>query len=72
MAKNSDHSDIEIKSAKRLADLGHKVYLLPRTRKTASPEMIIDNEIGEMKRLGFDVKKSTTIETMKTEIKKAG
>ena len=29
MAKNSDHSDIEIKSAKRLADLGHKVYLLP-------------------------------------------
>ena len=72
IAKNSDHSNIEIKSAKRLADLGHKVYLLPETLRAKNPEMIIDDEIGEMKRLGFDVKKSTTIETMKTEIKKAG
>ncbi|MGF7110452.1 phage minor head protein, partial [Treponema pedis] len=72
MALNAEHNDNEIASAKRLAELGHKVYLLPRTYKSSSPDMIIDNEIGEIKRLGFDIKKSTTIETMKTEIKKAG
>ncbi len=72
IALNAEHNDDEIASAKRLAELGHKVYLLPRTKKAKSPDMIIDNEIGEMKRLGFDIKKSTTIGTIKAEIKKAG
>ena len=49
MAQNSEHNDAEINSAKRLADLGHKVYLLPKNDKTKSPDMIIDDELGEIK-----------------------
>ncbi|MGP1459463.1 MAG: hypothetical protein ACTTKL_09155, partial [Treponema sp.] len=39
----------ELAAAKRLADLGHKIYLLPRTHKTASPDMLIDDELGDIK-----------------------
>ena len=46
-----EHNDNEIASAKRLADLGHKVYLLPRSDFASSPDMLIDNEIGEMKHI---------------------
>ena len=67
MAKNSDHSDIEIKSAKRLADLGHKVYLLPRSDFASSPDMLIDNEIGEMKHIHTDTRR-----TIREHIRKGG
>ena len=39
--------------------------------KTKSPDMIIDNEIGEMKSFGFDGKIPTK-NTIKSEIKDAG
>ncbi|UTC62588.1 minor capsid protein [Treponema sp. OMZ 787] len=50
-AANSKHNPEEIASAKRLADEGHKVYLLPRSDSASSPDMIIDDEIGEMKHI---------------------
>lgn len=49
-AQNADHDESEIRNAKRLADLGHKVYLLPRSNAVKSPDMIIDNELGEIKK----------------------
>ena len=51
MAVNADHDADEIAVAKRLADLGHQVYLLPRSDLTSSPDMLIDNELGEIKRI---------------------
>ncbi|WP_252714607.1 phage minor head protein [Treponema phagedenis] len=51
VSKNWEYSEKEMQSAKRLADLGHTIYFLPRTYKTSSPDMIIDNEIGEMKHI---------------------
>ncbi len=72
-ALNAEHDDLELASAKRLADMGHKIYLLPTTRKNKSPDMIIDNELGEMKGFGYDEKHpNTTQQTMQTEIKRAG
>lgn len=72
-ALNAEHNPEEIASAKRLADSGHQVYLLPRSGSVSSPDMIIDNEIGEIKGFGFDKKyQYTTKGTMQTEIKKAG
>ena len=62
-----EHNDNEIASAKRLADLGHKVYLLPKTYKSSSPDMIIDNEIGEMKHIHTDTRK-----TIREHIRKGG
>ena len=50
-AENSDHNVDELAAARRLADLGHKIYLLPRSIRVASPDMLIDDEIGEMKML---------------------
>ena len=50
-AENSDHNPDELAAARRLADLGHKIYLLPRSIRVASPDMLIDDEIGEMKML---------------------
>jgi len=72
-AANSTHNPEEIASAKRLADEGHKIYLLARPRKKKNPDMIIDNELGEIKSFGFDEKHpNPTQQTMQTEIKKAG
>ena len=51
VANNWEVSEDELISAKRLADEGHQIYLLPRTYKTNSPDMLIDNEIGEMKHI---------------------
>ena len=70
-AANSTHNPDEIASAKRLADEGHKVYLLPTTQKSKNPDMIIDNEIGEIKHFGFDGKIPTK-NTIKSEIQEAG
>lgn len=39
--------------------MGHKVYLLPTSYKTKSPDMIIDNETGELK----DCSSLTSIDT---------
>ncbi len=50
-AENSDHNVDELAAARRLADLGHKIYLLPRSIRVASPDMLIDDEIGEMEML---------------------
>ena len=50
-AENSDHNADDLAAANRLADLGHKIYLLPRSYSASSPDMIIDDEIGEMKML---------------------
>ena len=50
-AVNSDHNPDELAAANRLADLGHKIYLLPRSYNASSPDMIIDDEIGEIKML---------------------
>lgn len=71
MALNAAQQDFEINDAKRLADLGHRIYLLPNTYQSKSPDMIIDNEIGEMKSFGFDGKIPTK-NTIKSEIKDAG
>ncbi|WP_024469931.1 hypothetical protein [Treponema pedis] len=67
MALNAEHSPEEMASAKRLAELGHKVYLLPKTHKASSPDMIIDNEIGEMKHIG-SIKRGT----IREHIRKGG
>lgn len=72
MALNAEHNADEIAAAKRLADEGRKVYLLPRSGIKKSPDMIIDDEIGEIKSFGIEKKEIPSIETMKTEIKKAG
>lgn len=48
-AVNWEYRETELTAAKRLADAGHKVYLLPRSDLAPSPDMIIDNEIGELK-----------------------
>ncbi len=50
-AKNWEYSGVEMESAQRLADAGHKIYMLPKTHKASSPDMVIDNEIGEMKHI---------------------
>ena len=62
-----EHNDNEIASAKRLADLGHKVYLLPRSDFASSPDMLIDNEIGEMKHIHTDTRR-----TIREHIRKGG
>ena len=66
-ALNSTHEEKELRAARRLGNRGHKIYLLPKTNKTSSPDMIIDNEIGEMKEI-------TTIEQkyIRRHIKKSG
>ena len=70
-AVNWEYREAELIAAKRLADEGHEVYLLPVTYKSKNPDMIIDNEIGEMKGFGFDGK-NPTLNTIKSEVQDAG
>ena len=49
VAKNWEYSKKEMDVAKCLADAGYKIYLLPRNQLTKSPDMIINDEIGELK-----------------------
>ncbi len=49
VANNWQYAESEMQAAKRLADIGHKIYMLPKTIKAKSPDMIIDDDIGEMK-----------------------
>jgi hypothetical protein len=48
-ARNSIHTEREISLAKKAADDGHQIYLLPENKATANPDMIIDGEVGEIK-----------------------
>ena len=66
-AENSDHNPDELAAANRLADLGHKIYLLPRSYSASSPDMIIDDEIGEIKNID-----SIKYGTIREHIRKSG
>lgn len=66
-AENSDHNADELAAANRLADLGHKIYLLPRSYSASSPDMIIDDEIGEIKNID-----SIKYGTIREHIRKSG
>ena len=66
-AVNWEYRETELSAAKRLAAAGHKVYLLPRSDLAPSPDMIIDNEIGEMKHIHTDTRR-----TIREHIRKAG
>ncbi|MDR2186391.1 MAG: hypothetical protein LBO80_12110 [Treponema sp.] len=48
-ALNSMHTEKEIGLAKKAADDGHRIYLLPENKSTSNPDMIIDGETGEIK-----------------------
>ena len=67
MAVNSDHNPDELAAANRLADLGYKIYLLPRSYSASSPDMIIDDEIGEIKNID-----SIKYGTIREHIRKSG
>jgi hypothetical protein len=54
-------------AAKELANEGHKIYLLPRSQKFKSPDMLIDNNIGEIKH-----QEKPTASSISSELKKAG
>ena len=66
-AENSDLNADELAAANRLADLGHKIYLLPRSYSASSPDMIIDDEIGEIKNID-----SIKCGTIREHIRKSG
>lgn len=70
--KDAGKIDTEYKNAKRLADAGHKVYMLPEGNLTGvkNPDMLIDNQIGEMKNIKpKEDKKYTSV--IKNEINNA-
>jgi hypothetical protein len=50
-AQNSTHTEKEIALAKKAADAGHQIYLLPVNQgyKIKNPDAIIDNHVGELK-----------------------
>jgi hypothetical protein len=50
-ALNSIHNKEEIGLAKRAADDGHQIYLLPENHRAAikNPDLIIDGEVGDIK-----------------------
>ena len=49
VTKNWEYSKKEMDVAKCLADAGYKIYLLPRNQLIKSPDMIINDEVGELK-----------------------
>ena len=48
-AKNWKYSEHEMFVAEKLFEDNHQIYLLPRTNKSKSPDMIIDGELGDIK-----------------------
>ena len=66
-AKNWEYSKKEMDAAKESADDGHKIYLLPRSQNAKSPDMLIDNKIGEIKH-----QEKPTATSIATELRKAG
>ena len=67
-AKNWEYSEKEMNAARIMADNGHTVYLLPKSYldKIKNPDILIDNQIGEIKQL-----KQGTISAVDHEIRKA-
>jgi hypothetical protein len=66
-AKNWEYSKKEMDAAEELANEGHRVYLLPRNRAAKSADILIDDEIGEIK---HQVK--TTAGSISSELREAG
>jgi hypothetical protein len=66
-AKNWEYSKREMDAAKELADDGHKIYLLPRSKTLKSADMLIDNKIGEIKH-----QEKPTASSISSELRKAG
>jgi SPP1 gp7 family putative phage head morphogenesis protein len=48
-ALNAAQSGREIGLAKKAADDGHQIYLLPENKSTPNPDIIFDGEVGELK-----------------------
>jgi hypothetical protein len=48
---NSIHNDNEIAFAEKAADENHRIYLLPENKRTKNPDMIFDDEAGDIKQL---------------------
>jgi hypothetical protein len=49
-AINSQHAKTEMSLAKKAADDGHQIYLLPENKRgKKNPDIIIDNELGDIK-----------------------
>ncbi len=67
-SSNWEFSQKEMDAAKKLADEGHQIYLLPRNRsyKVKSPDCLIDGEIAEFKQ-----QEEPTKSAIAHEIKKA-
>ena len=67
-SKNWVYSEKEMTAAKIMADKGHTVYLLPRgeMQNIKNPDILIDNQIGEIKQLN-----NGTQTAVDNEIKKA-
>jgi hypothetical protein len=66
-AKNWEYSQREMNAAKELANEGHQIYLLPRSQKFKSPDMLIDNNIGEIKH-----QEKPTASSISSELREAG
>lgn len=67
-SSNWEFSQKEMDAAKKLADEGHQIYLLPRNRsyKVKSPDCLIDGEIAEFKQ-----QEELTQRAIENEIRKA-
>jgi len=66
-AKNWEYNQREMDAAKELATEGHKIYLLPRSQIYKSADMIIDNNVGEIKH-----QEKPTSSSISSELREAG
>jgi hypothetical protein len=66
-AANWKYSGKEEAAARELADEGHQIYLLPASRNAKSADMIIDNQIGDIKH-----QEKNTASSISPELRKAG
>jgi hypothetical protein len=66
-SNNWEYLKKEMDAAQELAEEGHEVYLLPRTRAARSADIIIDNNIGEIKH-----QKKPTSSSIVSEVRNAG
>ena len=72
-SKNWEYSAKEMTAAKVMADNGHTVYLLPRgeVKNIKNPDMLIDNQIGEIKQLTSGTKTAVDQEVRNAAHQKA-
>lgn len=72
-SKNWEYSAKEMTAAKVMADNGHTVYLLPRgeVKNIKNPDMLIDNQIGEIKQLTSGTKTAVDQEVRNVAHQKA-